>query len=428
MKSTKGAIPFLCWVLALLTGPRSPLSGQSPRALTLEEVRQRSLEHYPLTRQRDLLSQTEHLTLVNLNRGNLPQLVVSGQATYQSEVTQIVVPIPDFQVQPLSKDQYKVVADVSQVIYDGGTTRAQKSLQQISSQLDQQRLEVELYRLRERINQVYLGIILLERQATQAALIKKDLEAGISKTRSQVKNGVAFRSSLDVLLAESLKADQRVRELQASRQGLIRTLGLFLEEPLDSSTTFVVPAAPPLPTGINRPELGLYKGQSLLLAGQKGLVNARSRPRISLFGQGGYGRPGFNFLRNEFAFFSLAGIRFSWGLDRLYTLKNEKRLYDLSDQALGLERETFLLNTNTQLIQQMAEVEKLEVLISSDQEIIALRESVKRAAQAQLANSVITSNDYIREVNAEDQARQTLILHQLQLLQAQINYHTLAGF
>jgi outer membrane protein TolC len=238
---------------------------------------------------------------------------------------------------------------------------------------------------------------------------------------------VAFRSSLDVLLAESLKAGQRVRELQASRLGLIRTLALFLNEPLDSAT-FLVPVAPPLPAGINRPELGLYKGQSLLLSGQKELIRARSRPRVSLFGQGGYGRPGFNFLRNEFAFFSLAGIRFSWGLDKLYTGRNERRLFDLNDQVLGLQRETFILNTNTLLIQQLAEVEKLEVLISSDQEIIALRESVKRAAQAQLASHVITSNDFIRDVNAEDQARQALILHQLQLLQAQINYLTLAGF
>jgi outer membrane protein TolC len=394
----------------------------------LEEAQQQALAHYPLTRQRDLLQQTDHITLANINRGNLPQLLFSGQATYQSEVTELGSPVDGFQIRPPKKNQYKVVADLSQVVYDGGLSRARKGLQQLSTQVAQQELEVELYRLRERISQIFLGILLLDKQAEQAGLIKKDLASGISKTRSQVNNGVAFRSNLDVLLAESLRADQRIRELQAARRGLILTLGLFLNQALDTTTVFLTPAAPPLPPAISRPELTLYQGQSLLLAGQKDLLQARSRPQVSLFGQGGYGRPGFNFLRNEFAFFSLAGLRFTWGLDWMYTLKNEKRLLLLNDQALGLQRETFMLNTNTELTQQMAEVQKLEQMIASDEQIIALRASVKRAAQAQLDNSVITSHDYIREVNAEDQARQTLILHQLQVLQARIHYQNLAGF
>ena len=394
----------------------------------MEEAQQQALAHYPLTRQRDLLQQTDHITLANINRGNLPQLLFSGQATYQSEVTELGSPVDGFQIRPPKKNQYKVVADLSQVVYDGGLSRARKGLQQLSTQVAQQELEVELYRLRERISQIFLGILLLDKQAEQAGLIKKDLAPGISKTRSQVNNGVAFRSNLDVLLAESLRADQRIRELQAARRGLILTLGLFLNQALDTTTVFLTPAAPPLPPAISRPELTLYQGQSLLLAGQKDLLQARSRPQVSLFGQGGYGRPGFNFLRNEFAFFSLAGLRFTWGLDWMYTLKNEKRLLLLNDQALGLQRETFMLNTNTELTQQMAEVQKLEQMIASDEQIIALRASVKRAAQAQLDNSVITSHDYIREVNAEDQARQTLILHQLQLLQARIHYQNLAGF
>jgi outer membrane protein TolC len=62
-----------------------------------------------------------------------------------------------------------------------------------------------------------------------------------------------------------------------------------------------------------------------------------------------------------------------------------------------------------------------------DAEIINLRIMVKDAAKAQLENGVITANDYLREVNAEDQARQSLIVHQLQLLQAQINYQTIKG-
>jgi hypothetical protein len=72
-------------------------------------------------------------------------------------------------------------------------------------------------------------------------------------------------------------------------------------------------------------------------------------------------------------------------------------------------------------------LDKLNLLIAKDAEIIDLRVKVKEAAKAQLENGVITANDYLREVNAEDQGRQSLITHQVQLLQAQINYQTISG-
>jgi hypothetical protein len=94
---------------------------------------------------------------------------------------------------------------------------------------------------------------------------------------------------------------------------------------------------------------------------------------------------------------------------------------------VDVQKDLFLLNTNTQLKQQQAELDKLQQLVQSDQQIIGIRTQVKEAANAQLSNGVITANDYLKEVNAEDQARQSLIAHQLQLIQAQINYRTLSG-
>jgi outer membrane protein TolC len=277
------------------------------------------------------------------------------------------------------------------------------------------------------MNQLYLNILLLEKQTEQANLVIADILTGLRKTEAQVKNGVAFRSSLDGLNAERLRAEQRVLELQAMRTSYLQTLSLFIAEPLDSITTFLTPLVPEIAPEIKRPELNLYQEQSGLLERQKKLVATKYLPKISLFGQGGYGRPGLNFLQNDFRFYYLAGIRLNFNVSGYYTYRREKSLLDLNQNAIGLQRETFLLNTNSQLTQQQAEIQKLQRLIQSDQKIIALRESVKKAAQAQLANQVITTNDYLREVNAEDQARQALILHQLQLLQAQINYQTIAG-
>jgi outer membrane protein TolC len=406
---------------------RQPVQGQQRREITLTEVKQKAEAHYPLTRQKGIIKQTETLTLMNLNKGYLPQLSMNGQATYQSEVTQIAVPVPELQIAPLSKDQYRITADLTQNLFDGGAINAQKNVQQLNAKVEEQKLEVELYRLRERMNQLYLNILLLEKQTEQANLVIADILTGLRKTEAQVKNGVAFRSSLDGLNAERLRAEQRVLELQAMRTSYLQTLSLFIAEPLDSITTFLTPLVPEIAPEIKRPELNLYQEQSGLLERQKKLVATKYLPKVSLFGQGGYGRPGLNFLQNDFRFYYLAGIRLNFNVSGYYTYRREKSLLDLNQHAIGLQRETFLLNTNSQLTQQQAEIQKLQRLIQSDQKIIALRESVKKAAQAQLANQVITTNDYLREVNAEDQARQALILHQLQLLQAQINYQTIAG-
>jgi hypothetical protein len=163
------------------------------------------------------------------------------------------------------------------------------------------------------------------------------------------------------------------------------------------------------------------------LGEQQNLIKARNLPKTSFFFQGGYGRPGLNFLENKFATYYITGIRFNWAFGGLYTAKKEKELIGINQQIVAVQEDVFLLNTNTQLKQQQAEIDKINQLISKDREIIELRIKVKEAANAQLENNVITANDYLREVNAEDQARQMLIVHQLQLLQAQINYQTIKG-
>jgi outer membrane protein TolC len=243
-----------------------------------------------------------------------------------------------------------------------------------------------------------------------------------------LNNGVAYKSDLDLLHAELLKADQRSIELQATRKGLLATMSLFLGQPLEETTILEIPSPPAhLDTAVIRPELQLYRDQSALLQQQHKLIQAKNRPKASLFVQGGYGRPGLNMLKNEFAFYYLGGLRLNWSLGGLYTRKKEQELVEVSRKMIEVQKETFLLNTNSQLKQQQAEIDKWRQLVASDDAILALRSSVKAAAKARLDNGVMTANDYLREVNAEDQARQAKIAHELQLLQAQINYQTIAG-
>ncbi len=419
MKKITALIGQLC--LLLMTA-----SAQEP--LSLQKAYELARQNYPLVRQRELIKQTRDWSVENLSKGFLPQVSLNGQATYQSEVTQIKIPIPGVTVDPLNKDQYKLLADISQLIYDGGMIKQQKAIQQFNETTEQQKLEVELYKLNEKINQLFLGVLFLDEQLKQVELVKSDLNNGIKRVEAQVNNGVAFRSNLNLLKAELLKADQRIIELQSSRKGFLDVLSLFINQPLPENTRLEKPQSKAtISTDINRPELQLFSSQQKLLGSQVGLIDAKNKPKASFFWQGGYGRPGLNFLKNDFAFFYTTGVRLSWSFGGLYTRKNEKKILELNQKTIDIQKDVFLLNTNTQLKQQQSEIDKLQKLVSTDQEIIDLRIKVKEAAKAQLENGVITANDYLREVNAEDQARQSLITHQVQLIQAQINYQTISG-
>jgi outer membrane protein TolC len=404
------------------------ISAQTGERLTLTEAYDLAQKNYPAIKQKDLIKQTENLTIANLQKGYLPQITFSGQASYQSDVTGLSISFAGINIQPPSKDQYKVLADLNQTIYDGGIIKQQEKATQLNSEVEEQKVEVELYKVKDRINQIYLGILFIDEQITQTGLVRADIQIGIKQVSAQVNNGVAFKSELNVLKAQLLQADQRTIELKASRKGLLETLGLFLNKTLDESTVLEKPSVAVTPaSGISRPEIQLYNDQSKLLAQQSKLVTAKNLPKASLFAQSGYGRPGLNMLKNEFDWFYIAGVRINWPLGGLYTLKKEKQINEVNRKMVDVQKETFLLNTNTQLKQQQSDIDKFNRLIETDNDIIELRTEVKNSAKAQLQNGVINANDYLREVNAEDQARQSLITHEIQLLQAQINYQTTLG-
>ncbi|HMH22404.1 MAG TPA: hypothetical protein VK563_11540, partial [Puia sp.] len=237
----------------------------------------------------------------------------------------------------------------------------------------------------------------------------------------------AFRSSLDELKAEVLKTDQGRTELLANRRAFTQMLSLFIGRALDENAVLESPPPTTAASEVHRPELVLFDFQKKTFDVQERQLRTGYMPKVSAYALGAYGRPTLNFISNEFGFFGIGGIRFSWALAGHYTKKNDLALLDIHRKDLDIQKETFLFNTNLSLTQQNAEADKYQALIGQDQQIIALRASVKNAAGAQLENGVITSHDYINHVNAESQARQSLSLHEIQLLQSGYNTKTISG-
>ncbi|MDZ4716725.1 MAG: TolC family protein [Cytophagales bacterium] len=403
------------------------VAAQTQVALTLEQCHERAVRNYPLIQQKDLLARSLEFTIANAQSGNLPQVAVFAQATYQSDVTRL--PGGTQLVEPLAKDQYKVYAELNQSIYDGGTIKNQNAVQTSGTLVEQQKVEVELYKIKDRINQIFFGALLMDAQLIQVNLLKADLLLSLSKTESAVRNGTAFRSNVDILQAEMLRADQRIIEIRAGKRTYLDMLGYFINQQLGDQTVLEAPVESINDTflEIKRPELTLYQFQTELLGAQYKASNTRNAPRLGLFVQGGYGRPAFNFLKNEFETYYIGGVRFSWPLGGMYNSRRDRQLLDVNTLMVKTQKEAFLFNTNLSLRQQGQEVEKLKQLIRVDSEIIALRARIKTTAQSQHENGVISTSDLLREINAEETARQSLIQHEIQLMLARYNYKTISG-
>lgn len=412
-----------------------PLSAQDSKTLTIEQCYDMARQNYPLLKQRELIQKTKDFTVQNAWRGYIPQINVNGQATYQSQTTNFadafgslssILP-PNVKFPSYSKDQYRITGEVNQVIFDGLSGKFKKEAAQTQAEIQDQNLEVNLYALRDRVNQVYFGILLIDEQLKQNSLQEKDIQNGLDKTQALINNGSAFKSSADEIKAQLLQVQQNRVELNSSRKSFIMVLGLLINKPLDENTTLSKPNAPSLSNDIKRPELALFDLQKKTYDVQARQLQTGLMPLLNAYFDGSYGRPTLNTVSNEFGPFWITGIKLNWSLTALYTWKNNKRIFGVNQSDLDIQKETFLFNTRITMTQQDQTIAKYNELIANDQKIVDLRTSVKNASDAQLQNGVITGHDFLTQVDAEAQARANLILHQVQLLQAQYNHQTTTG-
>ncbi len=420
----------------MLTGiliPVGHLNAQSSRdslpisSISLEECYQWARENYPLVAKLDLLEKSTQYSLSNAAKGNLPQLNINGQATYQSDVTQLPVEIPDLEIPTIDKDQYNAYVDIYQPLTGITQVKTQKDQIRLGGQIDKQEVEVDLYSLKERVNEMYFSLLLLEVNVEQLSLIKADLDSTLATLAAAVENGTATAMDQKLLEVEKISVDQQIGESLANKEAFQIMLSALTGKNITSSTIIRQPGTSLSGPSINRPELQLFRLQEQLLDVQKTQINKRMVPNIGLSFQGGYGRPALNFLSNEFATYYITGLKFSWNLSNLYTSRKEKLQLGLQQQMINSQKETFLLNNELTQSRQSTEISKYRDMIASDKEAVQLREEIKETAEVQLVNGLITTIDYIKILNDASRARQQLVLHTIMLLQAQYNLKTTTG-
>ena len=392
-------------------------------AQTLEECQRAAEQNYPLIRQYDLIEKTTELTVANIQKGWLPQISASAQATYQSDVVawpeqmEVIYQQMGLDMKGLKKDQYRVGIDISQTVYDGGAISSQAAIAREQGNVQAAQNEVNLYQVRKRVNEMYFALLLLEDQIRLNQDLQELLAGSEKKLESMEKGGIASTSDYQNVKAERLNVVQQGTDLESQRRMLQTMLSTLCG--IEVNNVQKPPVAEV--SGVNnRPEMRLFSFQLRLADAQEKALNAALMPKLGVFAQGFYGYPGYNMfedmLSHKWSLNGMVGARLTWNIGALYTRKNDKAKIQLQRDMTENSRDVFLFNSNLEQIQQNEEIARYKQLMADDEEIIALRSSVRKAAESRLSHGIIDVNDLVREINQENAAKVQRSMHEILML------------
>lgn len=411
--------------IALLCG--CLLAGLSAGAqVTLDECRRLAREHYPEIRQYDLVRRTEEYTLSNARRAWLPQLSIAAQATWQTEVPSFPNALAGMLVQQgidmpgMNKDQYKAALELNQTLWDGGKSEADKRIARAEAAEQARSADVDLYALQGRVDNLFFGILLLDERIVQTRLTLDLLRSNLEKVRALQRNGVAMQSDADAVEAELLTVNQQLTQVTASRDSYRRMLEIFTGRPLGGEQLERPDASEPRSMESSRPELALFDATADKLTAQERLVKAATRPRFGLFAQGYYGYPGMDYFQSmmspDWSWNAMAGVKMSWNFGAYYTRKNSLAKLRTAKEQVEVQREIFLFNTRLQTAEESGDIARLRKALADDDRIVALRRSVREAAESKLRNGVIDTDDLLRKITDEAAAATARSAREIELL------------
>lgn len=397
--------------------------------VTLQTCLNNAVKNSPLNKQNKINSEISVLQQNNIFAGKLPQMNLNGQVTYQSAVTELPIKVPGFSAPEIPKLQYKITMDANQLIYGGNSIAYQKEIEDINLNINQINNETELYQLRERVNQLYFNILLSQANKLVIEQTIADLKLRHSKLLAGEKNGIVLHSSVQIMEAEILKAEQRLIEVSEGKQALISTLNVITGETYSETTIFAEPESDiDLSTFLNkRPEYRTFDAMIQKLDASTKLITARDLPKVYGFGTAGFGRPGLNMFKEEADFFYMTGIKVTWNFYNWHLSDRERKIVNLNAEILENRKASFNLNTQSVVQQYLRDIEKTSSLLKSDMEIIQLRESVKKSVATQLENGTISVTEFILEQIACEQAYMQKNYHKIQQLQAKWLYKAATG-
>jgi len=419
MKTIKLLFIFLLFQFHLL---------MAQETATLEQCQTCARENHPVLKQLDLYQQILDLKNENNATSFLPQVSLNGQATYQSAVTKIGLSLPNVKIPSVGKDQYKFYLDFKQTIWDGGLSKAKELINNAENAGNLQQAEVELYQVKEKVNQFFFTSFLIQENLKVLDKKTETLAERRKILESAVNNGMVLSSELDQLLAELIKTQQTVIELNSSKETVLYALSIMTGKTTEQLKTLVLSDGTLLlDKPLKRPEIDLFSKQNELLNANSEILQKQRNPKLFGFGQAGYGKPGLNMLNNQFDTYYLVGLGFSWNVMDWKTTKRQQQILKLQQDMVQTKQESFVRNIDLAADQQTKQIDQISELMKSDQELIVIRERITKTSASKLENGTITMADYIQDLNAETTARLMLETRRIQQKEALIKLGNIRG-
>ena len=414
--------PYLLLLISLLTGIR--LSAQT----TLEQCITLAEENYPLIRKYDLLNRIRTVNLSDINKSWLPQINIYGQGSVQNETPSFPESLSDIlsqtgtNISGLDEWQYKIGADISQTLWDGGNARSRRKIERAQDAERQAAVDVQLYTIRKQVEELFFGILLMEEQVKQTQNMQTLLRGNLDKLKAMRKNGTAMQSDVDMVEAQYLSTVQQLAQAESMSRSYRKMLELFVGKGLADQELLKPDASIPQDLMPNRPELRYFEAQIQSNEAKNVGIRASTMPKVGLFAQAYYGYPGFDYfqsmMNHDLSFNLLAGVKISWNIGAFYRKKNDRQKLRLHSEDIAVERDVFLFHTNRETCSKLEEIKALKAVMQEDERIVELREQVRTAAESQLDNGVIDTNALLTKLTDEKQARLTAAYHEIQLLQS----------
>ncbi len=396
--------------------------------VTIEECVTLAQENYPLIKQYGLIEQTKEVNLSDIDKSWLPQIGVYAQGTVQNEVPSFpeslagIINRTGTHIEGLNEWQYKIGVDISQSIWDGGTAKSQRRVERATDAERQAATDVQLYAIRQRVESLYFGILLIDEQAKQTRAMQELLLSNLDKLRAMLRNGTAMQSDVDMLEAQYLSTAQQLTQAEYTSASYRRVLEIFIGKSLAGVELLKPDASIPASLSPERPELRHFETQMQSIEAKDASITSSLMPKIGLFAQAYYGYPGFDYfesmMNRDPSFNILAGVKVSWNIGAFYTKKNNRRKLQLSSSNIAVQRDVFLFNTNLETRSQTDRIHELETIMKENDRIVELRTNVRKAAESQLDNGVIDATALLTKLTDEKQARLTASYHEIQLLQS----------
>lgn len=410
--------------------------------VSLDSCRSWAQANYPVIRQYALIQQSADYSVQNAARAWIPRVVLSAQATYQSDAANMKEvwdalgmsdvlaamgkEVPDLKMQ---KFQGKVQLDVHQTIWDGGKSVADKRSARADQAQQEAQADVDLYQLDNRILSLYFGVLLLDEQQQQLVRTDSLLRANLERVRTLYANNMVLQSDVDAVEVEVLSLEQRRTQLAYSRAAYREMLSMMTGHNL-MDTELALPAAmEEKMIAKDRPELRLLQAKSDFVASQRKSILSASMPQFSAFAQGWYGYPNLDMFQSmqssEWGLNGIVGVRMQWNIGAFYTQKNNLNKLDITRQQIAVQRDVFLYNQHLQRMQENAEIVRLSKALENDDRIVTLRGNVRKAAEVKYENGTITTTELLQKITDESAAQSNQAVHRIELIKAQYELQNL---